>query len=215
MARQQPTHRDCPQSNCSVHSNPLRHLSYNRSVRYYFLTKMREGLREGGWLAHAPLASSGSGSEYGCTPSNSSALQLCSLTRLPSGGTRSLETFKKVRANLGLHPLPQIFQIADQGERWCHSVLPGQIHGNGLAIKSLWVHDSWVPTEYQVEPPWYQIHTCVCLRPELVAEQAEFYEQGEDRKVIPWRLPQCTLLPPTLSTALWHLRVLTIIGQHE
>ena len=32
----------------TVVSNPLRHLSYNRSVRSYFLTKMREGLREGG-----------------------------------------------------------------------------------------------------------------------------------------------------------------------
>lgn len=61
----------------NVHSNAFCHLSYNYYVRYCFLIKMRKRLREMGWLAHGPLTSSGSGSEYGCTLFNSCALPLC------------------------------------------------------------------------------------------------------------------------------------------
>lgn len=125
----------------SVHSSAFCHLSSNYYVRYRFLIKMRRRLREMGWVAHGPLTSPGSGCECGCIPFNSCAPPLCytEKTSLGRHTTEVLESqpqaFKKARANLGLHPLPQIFQIAEQGECWCHSVLSGQIHWKWLSCQ--------------------------------------------------------------------------------
>lgn len=110
----------------------------------------------------------------------------------------SLGNLKETRANLGLHPPRQILSMTAQGK--CSST-PFSLErsiGYGPASGHSRPQDS-------SNLPGPKLTPWVWPRPELVTEPTEFHEQGEDGKTITQKLPQCTLLPPTLNTARYHL----------